>query len=203
MKKVKILNNEININYSQSGQDLFVLACLNGKLNGFFLDLGCNDPFYLSNTYLLESSFNWNGISIDIENTFIEKYKTSRKCKAICQDCTKIDYEKLLLNINHIDYLSLDLEPAKTTLDCLFSIPFNKINFSVITYEHDYYRFGDIYRNESRKFLLNHGYYLLCEDVKNNNFIYEDWYVNPKYVDLDKVSVFKSKEKNFNEILFD
>jgi len=52
--KINFKNYEnINNNYSQAGQDLFVLMCLDGKENGTFLDLGCHHPSNINNTYLL------------------------------------------------------------------------------------------------------------------------------------------------------
>lgn len=204
-KKIKIKFNEFDIidtNYSQADQDIFVLCCLNGKKNGTYLDLGCNDPIVISNTYLLESKFNWTGYSIDIDQNQIDKYDKIRNNKAICQDCTNIDYEKLFLNINYFDYLSLDLEPANITLECLKKIPFNKIEFSVITYEHDAYRFGDLYRDKSRNILINNGYYLLCGDVMNDNYIFEDWYVNPKYINLTLLKDIEKSKLNYYNILY-
>lgn len=201
--KIKFNNYElIDKNYSQANQDLFVLSCLDGKTNGTFLDLGCNDPIRINNTYLLEKNYDWTGFAIDIEQKHIDSFKKIRKCKSFCFDCTKIDYEKLLNGISHIDYLSLDLEPAGITLECLKIIPFNKIDFSVITYEHDYYKFGPEYRAASRKIIQNHGYYLLCSNVTSAACLkYEDWYVNKKYVDLNKVKCFESEGKKYMDIV--
>jgi hypothetical protein len=38
------------------------------------------------------------------------------------------------------------------------TIPFNDIEFSVITFEHDVYRFGDDCRTKSRELLEGYGY---------------------------------------------
>ncbi len=43
-------------------QDLFVLSEFHFKKNGFFVEFGATNGIDLSNTYLLESRFDWNGI---------------------------------------------------------------------------------------------------------------------------------------------
>ena len=47
---------------SQFRQDLFVLAELNFKKNGYFVEFGALDGVETSNTYLLEKEFLWTGI---------------------------------------------------------------------------------------------------------------------------------------------
>lgn len=192
-------------NHSQAAQDLFVLMCLNGKKNGSFLDLGCNDPIEISNTYLLESKFGWNGVGMDIDSGHISKYNGVRNCKAFVQDATKINFEEVLTyySSNHIDYLSLDLEPADVTLECLKSIPFDKIEFSVITFEHDSYRFGEYCRDISRMILEGAGYVRICSDVSNVYNIYEDWYYNPKYVSFEDIKSLESDKKEWSEIVYE
>ena len=44
---------------SQLFQDLFVLFNFNEKRNGTFLEFGATDGLSLSNTYLLENSYEW------------------------------------------------------------------------------------------------------------------------------------------------
>ncbi len=52
----------LELSKSQLRQDLFVLSELNFKKNGFFVDFGATNGFDISNSYLLEKKFNWNGI---------------------------------------------------------------------------------------------------------------------------------------------
>ena len=52
----------LELSKSQLRQDLFVLSELNFKKNGFFVDFGATNGFDISNCYLLEKKFNWNGI---------------------------------------------------------------------------------------------------------------------------------------------
>jgi FkbM family methyltransferase len=47
---------------SQFRQDLFVLAELNNKRNGFFVEFGATNGLDWSNTYLLEKEYGWTGI---------------------------------------------------------------------------------------------------------------------------------------------
>ena len=54
--------------YSQAQQDVFILNILKGKQNGYFVELGSNDPIVINNTFLLETHFNWKGIMIEYDD---------------------------------------------------------------------------------------------------------------------------------------
>jgi FkbM family methyltransferase len=103
------MNNNIeyfqNINsYSQIKQDLKVLSFYDNKMNGFFVEIGANDGITLSNTYLLEKDFNWNGICIealpDKFNELIKNRKSININKAVYDITGKI------LNFSSNDLLS-------------------------------------------------------------------------------------------------
>tara|TARA_B100001964_G_C14239456_1_gene604201 strand:+ start:290 stop:670 length:381 start_codon:yes stop_codon:yes gene_type:complete len=47
---------------AQLRQDLFVLSELEFKKNGYFVEFGATNGFDISNSYLLETKFNWKGI---------------------------------------------------------------------------------------------------------------------------------------------
>lgn len=203
--KIQFKNKElINQNYSQASQDIFVLSCLDGKQNGTFLDLGCNKPDFINNTFLLETKFDWQGLSLDIDSSCISKFPSVRNTPAAVRDCTNLDWNEIAsyFSSTSIDYLSLDLEPADRTLECLESIPFDRFNFSVITFEHDFYRFGNYYRKKSRETFTKFGYHLLCANVKNAGSIFEDWYVDPKKVDLEKLKPLETNEQEWIDILY-
>lgn len=189
----------IEENYSQAFQDMFVLIMTNGKKNGTFLEIGAFHAKEISNTYLLEHKFDWNGISIDIENVSQSFLEHSRKTKLIIEDALTIDYEKLLKNNNfpnNIDYLQLDIEPPLNTLKCLKRIPFDKYKFSVITYETEIYYASQDIRDESRSILKNYGYELIFPDLccNKHNLPFEDWYIHPDLISEQILNKIKHTE---------
>ena len=180
----------INKNYSQIYQDMFVLSMLNGKKNGTYLEIGAGDYCYGNNTYLLEKSFNWKGISIDIDESSSINFNNNRDNKCLSVDALQIDYEELLgkkYKKNKIDYLQLDCDPSDVTYKILLKIPFNKYKFGVITYEHDHY--ADItgkYRSKSREYLSNQGYLLVAGNIcPDDNNSFEDWWIHPDLISKD------------------
>lgn len=55
--RFKFIGSEnIENNYSQSMQDMFVLSVLNGKKNGVYVEIGADKPRVINNSYLLEVS---------------------------------------------------------------------------------------------------------------------------------------------------
>jgi FkbM family methyltransferase len=69
--------------YSQLGQDLEVVRFYNNKQNGFFIEVGANDGIYLSNTYLLETQYNWKGICCEPIHSHFQQLVQNRP-KSIC-----------------------------------------------------------------------------------------------------------------------
>lgn len=165
--------------YSQIGQDRLVIKYLNNKKNGSFVDIGCGYPKTINNTYVLETEFGWNGISIDLidflEDTG-EEWGSLRKTKRVLTDALKVDYKELFRLSNmpkRIDYLSMDLEPPSLTLECLFKIPFDEYSFNIITFEVDKNREGDIDRiKESRELLSSNGYTLIGSICSGQDDVY-------------------------------
>lgn len=191
----------IEKNYSQSFQDLFVLAALKGKRNGLYLEIGAQEPFYQNNTALLETEFGWNGISIEIREDLCRMFSEQRKNKILCEDATKTNYSQVLDEFNQgkvYDYLQLDCEPSKVTFEILLTIPFEEYKFAIITYEHDHYvDLTNSYREKSRKYLKMMGYELFVTNVSPNEMSpFEDWWYHPDLVDYDVIE----KMKNISDI---
>jgi FkbM family methyltransferase len=63
---------------TQLNQDLFALIVNKFKKNGYFIEIGANNGFDLSNTIYLEENFNWNGILIEA-NPAYKKSLAKRK----------------------------------------------------------------------------------------------------------------------------
>ena len=199
-------SNLIEKNYSQAYQDMFVLAILNGKRNGTYLEIGAQEPFTINNTALLETQFDWKGTSIEIREDLCKMFTEQRKNQIICKDATKINYERLIDDMNvgtDLDYLQVDCEPSKTTFEILTAIPFEKYRFAVITYEHDHY--VDItfsYREKSRRFLKSYGYELVVKDVSfDDEYTFEDWWIHPDLVNPDIVNQMKSVDTDVTNVV--
>jgi hypothetical protein len=189
---------KINNNYSQAYQDMFVLSILDGKRNGTYVEIGGDHPVIISNSYLLETEFDWKGISFEIDETKIDEYNALRKNKCICADATTFDYKSLFKEKGfpkQIDYLQVDIEPAWQTLNALNALPLDDYRFSVITYETDIYKDGPDAGEEAMEILLSKGYELVVRNVANQNNPYEDWYVDPNVVDIEIVEKFIQKSR--------
>jgi FkbM family methyltransferase len=80
---------------SQLNQDLNVLEFFNYKKNLFFVDIGANDGITLSNTFLLEKEYNWNGICSEPLPSAYEKLRNCRS--TFCDDNAIFDKSNLSL----------------------------------------------------------------------------------------------------------
>ena len=184
----------IQNNYSQAFQDMFVLSMLNGQRDGTYVEIGGDHGVIISNTYLLESVFDWKGVAFEIDPKRAEGYSSMRKNPCICADALEIDYSELFNNQgfdNQIDYLQLDIDPASQTLKCLKNLPLDEYRFSVITYETDIYRDGIELAEESRKIFSDYGYELIAKNISNRGVPFEDWYVDPNVVSRNLIDKFK------------
>lgn len=218
------------ISYSQAGQDLFVIAMLQGKKNGTFLELGSGQPKYGNNTYILENKFNFTGVSIDLyydeDTCFVMNQQLERNelSWSICRpktnyykcDALTFDYDKLL---NYFDYLQVDLDSSFNNLQMLEKIIKTK-SFAVITFEHDVWNVKDndsLYvKFESQKILKEQGYELIVDNVTiepgpgggigNQPIFFEDWYANPKFIPTEVIQSYKwlnpEDIKYFSDILY-
>jgi hypothetical protein len=185
----------IETNYSKCLQDMFVLSCHNGKRNGTYLEIGSGHQTVNSNTFLLEKEFDWRGISIDNNKELSFNFGQSRHNTIMQMDALEIDYSELLQKHcfpEIIDYLQIGVNSCKL----LKKIPFDSVDFGVITFKHDSYKNSES-REESRKILTEAGYMLVGRNI-SVNFIdgYEDWYVHPEIVE-NYVQLLTDEKINF------
>lgn len=181
----------IEKNCSQSCQDMFVLAVLNGKENGEYLEIGSAEPYKSNNTALLEANFGWRGVSVEINRSLVDEFNNSRRNRAVCADATKVDYAQLIKEAGlstTIDYLQVDCEPPEITFEILTRMPFDTHKFAVITFEHDFYNNPTV-KQKSRDFLKSKGYVLIVSDLAyNQTNSYEDWWVHPSLVSAETIN---------------
>ena len=188
----------------QAQQDKYVLSILKQKRNGFFVEIGSNDPIKINNTYKLEKEFGWKGIMIEYEASYLPAYKIHRPNSIhVIKDATKIDYKDLFVKSNapvFMDYLQIDLEVDNAStiiaLKLLDAQVLETYKFATVTFEHDIYR-GDHYstRALSREIFERRGYIHAFKDIHNDDnpsAVYEDWYVHPDLVDMEYVNRIKA-----------
>lgn len=197
--------------HGQAQQDRFVLETLEFKRNGSFLEIGSNHPIEINNTYTLEHDYNWRGIMIEYDGTWLPQYKTHRSNSIqVIQDATTINYKDLLDGSGlpaAIDYLQIDLEvnnrSTLTVLEKLDTEVFDTYTFSTITFEHDIYR-GNFFdtRKISRDIFEKRGYVRVFGDIHNQEakYPYEDWYVHPDHVDMGYIDTLKDQNKDNYEM---
>jgi len=70
-----------SLSRSQLGQDLWVLEQLGWKRGGFFVEFGATDGVLLSNSWLLEKHFGWQGICAEPNPKLFERLQLNRRCK--------------------------------------------------------------------------------------------------------------------------
>lgn len=90
---LKLLARSVSL--SQLRQDLLVLSVLNFKRNGFFVEFGATNGVDLSNTYLLEKEFGWNGILAEPAKCWHQDLQKNRTC-LIDKNCVWIDSISIL-----------------------------------------------------------------------------------------------------------
>lgn len=181
----------------QAQQDKFVINILREKRDGYFLEIGSNDPIIGNNSYILETIYNWKGVMVEYEDKFLTMYKTIRPNSIhVIQDASTVDYKSLFQSNDVplcIDYLQIDLEVCNgstlKTLQKLDDEILDTYKFATVTFEHDIYRsnFADT-RLKSREIFKKRGYVCVFEDVNDMNiYPFEDWYVHPDLVDMEYV----------------
>lgn len=169
--------------HSDLHQESYVLTTLDSKENGYYVELGSGDPSEGSNTFLLETKFNWKGLAIDNDRSMVEKYNAERSNECIEADALTFNYEDYFIKHKFpkvIDYLQIDIDHHEEghCLLALLALPMLKYKFRVITIEHDLirnFKFEPM-RDAQREVLHSLGYTL------TGQFNSEDWWIHRDYV---------------------
>lgn len=83
LQKIK-KKEKASISMSQAGQDFWVYGeVFNEMKNGIFLDIGAHNGVDLSNTYILEKRYDWNGICVEGNPKTFTDLKSNRNCRCI------------------------------------------------------------------------------------------------------------------------
>ena len=186
----------IEKNHSKHFQDMFVLAAMNGKRNGYYIEFGAGLPFEASNTALLEQKFDWKGLSFDKCPTMCSAFARERKNPVMNVDVTEEDVKSIFAKNmvpDWVDYLQIDCDDD--SIKVLSKVPFEDYQFGIIHYEHDRYRVGDSPKYAAKKFLESKGYVLIVNNIAvDEKNAYEDWWMHRSMV---KESMKSLKELNF------
>ena len=107
---------------SQNNQDLFVLDALKCKRNGYFVEVGAADGIRLSNTYLLEKSFQWRGICVEPSKHWHSDLRKNRNCYVD----TRCVFSNSGQKIAFFDAQEHELSTIKKYVDIDMNGPFRK-----------------------------------------------------------------------------
>ena len=81
-----VLGRSIRVSYSFTGEDRIIEALLKPRISapGFYVDVGCNDPRFLSNSFLFYRR-GWRGICVDANAELIARHRRIRpRDTAVC-----------------------------------------------------------------------------------------------------------------------
>ncbi len=103
-----VTGRSIRISYGYKAEDRLIESLLKPIIteHGFYVDVGCNEPRFLSNTFLLYRR-GWRGICVDPNEKLIRKHKRIRpKDQAIAAFVSDVETE--------IEYVELDNDTLST-----------------------------------------------------------------------------------------
>ena len=83
---------------SQAHQDMLVLALLDFKRKGYFVEFGATDGIDYSNTWLMEKNFDWQGILAEPAKSWHRELKKNRHCHISNKCVWKRSDEHLIFN---------------------------------------------------------------------------------------------------------
>ena len=182
--------------HGQAAQDAFALWVLKEKRDGYYLEIGSNHPIENNNTYLMDTRYGWKGVMVEYRPEHLVQYQEHRpRAIHIIDDATQLAFVKVLEQLappdKCVDYLQIDLEVHNdSTMGALEQIEKTMemgYKYAVVTFEHDAYvdaRYET--RERSRLVFDRNGYVRVFSDVRIDGNPFEDWYVHPELVDMER-----------------
>ena len=106
--------------YSQGGQDIYVTRILKEKREGYFVEVGANNGYLMSNTYLLEKNYGWKGICVEATPYRITELINNRP-NAICISSAAFSESNLELDFTTcpLDILNVITDYTEIAVDFL------------------------------------------------------------------------------------
>ena len=107
-----LMGRSIRISYGYKAEDRLIESLLKPLItqNGFYVDIGCNEPRFLSNTFLLYRR-GWRGICVDPNEKLIKKHRRIRpKDKALCAFVSDTETEVEFIMLDNETLSSGDFE---------------------------------------------------------------------------------------------
>ena len=103
---IKFLIKNIKFSKSQVYQDLFIIYYSRLKTNGKFIEIGGGNGIDLSNTYLHEKKYKWNGIICEPDKRSQKRIINNRKAKLEKRPISNLCKKNILFYQSKDPYLS-------------------------------------------------------------------------------------------------
>jgi FkbM family methyltransferase len=154
----KIEMEGFTISYAQCGEDLIIKTIFGKeKRNGFYIDIGCNNPIQKSNTFKLYLK-GWSGICVDGNPSLVDKCKKIRK-RDICLT------EIVSYNRREITFYQDDLNHELSSVDTVIGHEVKLANKAVKEIK----TYSTTLENIFENYLPSGQIDLLCIDVENHD----------------------------------
>jgi FkbM family methyltransferase len=76
--RLLLLKMGITVSFSGKEQDRWVMTIMNGRRDGYFVDLAATSGIIENNTYILERKYGWRGICIEPNRDFFQALRKNR-----------------------------------------------------------------------------------------------------------------------------
>jgi hypothetical protein len=155
-----------------------VLTLLEGKKDGYFVEIGAFHSKDHSTTYNLEKSYGWKGLAVEMIPSRAEEYNQNRNAYCMTDDGSKADYRKYFVDSDwpeQLDFLSIDVDfsPEFIALQTLINIPLSTYRFNVIMFEHSSMMStrNKLIREISEHILESYGYTRIIDDPMDDIWV--------------------------------